>query len=74
MAVGFIVVLIACANVANLMLDRSVLRARELAIRTSVGGSRTRLLRQLLVEGAVLAGRGWRTGTARRHRRDPHLP
>jgi predicted permease len=58
MAVGFIVVLIACANVANLMLDRSLLRARELAIRTSVGGSRSRLLRQLLVEGAVLAAAG----------------
>jgi putative ABC transport system permease protein len=53
--VGFIVVLISCANVANLMLDRSLLRARELAIRASVGGSRTRLLRQLLVEGAVIA-------------------
>ena len=58
MAVGFIVVLIACANVANLMLDRSLLRARELAIRTSVGGSRSRLLRQLLVEGTVLAVAG----------------
>jgi putative ABC transport system permease protein len=58
MAVGFIVVLIACANVANLMLDRSLLRARELAIRTAVGGSRSRLLRQLLVEGAVLAAAG----------------
>ena len=53
--VGFIVVLISCANVANLMLDRSLLRARELAIRASVGGSRTRLLRQLLVEGVVIA-------------------
>ena len=53
--VGFIVVLISCANVANLMLDRSLLRARELAIRASVGGSRTRLLRQLLVEGMVIA-------------------
>jgi predicted permease len=53
--VGFIVVLISCANVANLMLDRALLRARELAIRASVGGSRTRLLRQLLVEGVVIA-------------------
>jgi predicted permease len=53
--VGFIVVLISCANVANLMLDRALLRARELAIRASVGGSRTRLLRQLLVEAAVIA-------------------
>jgi len=58
MAVGFIVVFIACANVANLVLDRSLLRARELAIRTSLGGSRSRLVRQLLVEGAVLAAAG----------------
>jgi putative ABC transport system permease protein len=61
-AVGFIVVLISCANVANLMLDRSLLRARELAIRASVGGSRTRLLRQLLVEGLVIAAFGAGTG------------
>ena len=60
--VGFIVVLISCANVANLMLDRSLLRARELAIRASVGGSRTRLLRQLLVEGVVLATLGASVG------------
>jgi predicted permease len=55
MTVSFIVVLISCANVTNLMLDRALLRARELAIRASVGGSRTRLLRQLLVEGVVIA-------------------
>jgi predicted permease len=60
--VGFIVVLISCANVANLMLDRSLLRARELAIRASVGGSRRRLLRQLLVEGLVIAVFGAGTG------------
>jgi predicted permease len=60
--VGFIVVLISCANVANLMLDRSLLRARELAIRASVGGSRTRLFRQLLVEGMVIAAFGAGTG------------
>jgi putative ABC transport system permease protein len=60
--VGFIVVLISCANVANLMLDRSLLRARELAIRASVGGSRRRLLRQLLVEGLVIAAFGAGTG------------
>ena len=57
-AVGFIVVLISCANVANLMLDRSLLRARELAIRAAVGSSRTRLVRQLVVEGAVIAAAG----------------
>ena len=58
MMVGFIVVLISCANVANLMLDRSVLRSRELAIRASVGGSRTRLLQQLLAESAAIAVAG----------------
>jgi putative ABC transport system permease protein len=55
MTVGFIVVFISCANVGNLMLDRSVVRSRELAVRASLGGSRGRLVRQLLVEGAVIA-------------------
>jgi predicted permease len=62
MTLGFIVVLISCANVANLMLDRSLLRGRELAIRTSVGGTRRRLVRQLLVEGAVIAASGAAVG------------
>ena len=62
MTVGFIVVLISCANVANLMLDRSLLRARELAIRASVGGSRLRLVRQLLAEGAAIAASGAAVG------------
>ena len=58
------VLLIACANVANLLLVRTSQRARELAVRAALGGSRTVLLRQMLVESFVIAGGGALLGIA----------